>query len=232
MTLRQLLGGAVAASSILLLAANAQAQAPLAPGGAAVAPPTIAGVPAGSVLQAQQSSPFFAINGGQTISGNLLSAVFANSGGTLDFYYQVTTNADNNSNIGAFSITSFVGSTTDVAQTIADVDSGGPFTTGTVLSTLITRESTGEGLTFVFQNSIGASTSSYTQVVNTSATNFTLGGQAAILGSGVAQSLSTFVIAAVPPSPQAPEPNSLALAATGLIGAMGMVGIRRRRSSK
>ena len=33
-------------------------------------------------------------------------------------------------------------------------------------------------------------------------------------------------------APVAPEPGSLALVATGLMGAMGMVGVRRRRSAK
>ena len=231
MTVRNLLSGAVlAAASTLLFVGGAQAQTLLPPGGTVLPPPTISGLTAGSSLLSQLSSAFNQNNGGQIISGTLLSSVYRNSSNTLDFFYQIVTNSTSNSNIGAFSVTSFVGTTTSVAQTADDIDGAGPFVTGAVSSPLIRREGTGEGLTF-FLDGVPTSSSSYTQFVRTSATNFTINGQAAVLGNGVSANLNTNVIAAVPPT-QAPEPGSLVLAATGLMGAMGMVGVRRRRSAK
>lgn len=235
MTVRHLLGGvAFAATSLLFVAGGASAQTPLAPGTFVPAPTDpVASLTAGSTLLSQLTSGFNITNPGttpQTISGNLLSSVYRNTGGTLDFFYQITTNGASNSNIGAFSVTSFAGTTTSVAQTTADIDAGGPFVAGAVASSFISRENTGEGLTFNFLSGIGTNSSSYAQFVRTSATNFTTQGQAAVLGSGVSANLNSNVIAATPPS-QAPEPGSLALAATGLMGAMGMV-IRRRRSAK
>src|SRR5271165_5384642 len=82
-------------------------------GGAAVGVPLTSAAP--GTLLAFLDSPFSFSTTAGTTSGDLLSAVYRNSSGTLDFYYQVSDNASSATALSRESDTSFTGFMTALA---------------------------------------------------------------------------------------------------------------------
>jgi len=190
------------------------AKATLLPPGAVVVPGDSTGAPSGTLL-ALISAPFTATLGLE--SGTIVSAVFREAGGTLDFYYQVT----NNATCGVPTCDSLSRETdTNVSGFVADVSfrtdgsslPGGAFVNGTVTPATADRDSVGDvvGFTFnppVFQ--IVPGTVSNVLVIKTNATNFAAGA-ASVIDGGVT-TVEAF-------EPVVPEPASLLLVGGGLLG--------------
>ena len=149
---------------------------------------------------------------GGTTSGELRSAVFMNTTGTLDFYYQVMNNAGSSTAIARESDANFSGFTTWTGFRL-DGGSlpGGIFTNGTVSPFTADRDISGIVVGFNFGplpgNRVLAGTTSNVLVISTDATLFTVG-NASIIDGGTA------TVAAF--QPQIPEPGSIALVCGGL----------------
>jgi hypothetical protein len=207
--------------------------AALAPG-AFVLPGDCTGSPAGTLL-ASLTAPFTSTLG--LDSGTIVSAVFEESGGTLDFYYQVNLSATS-TNCGAVgqpscdplgreTDTLFTGFTTSVATRSDGASlSGGIFVNGTAIPVSADRNSTGDVVGFSFtppccSSEIQPGTSSLVLVIATDATNFTAGNASVIDGG------TTTVAAFEPVSPTpTPEPSSLLLLWSGLL--VGGAATRRK----
>jgi hypothetical protein len=175
---------------------------------------------------------FVAANSGPVATGSFhgtaITAVFRGpasiicpAGNCLDFYYQVQTvntfpNSDGPNRESFFDFTGFV---TDVYQIANGSAIGGGWVNGTVASTTTDRSLTGATIGANYTNSIfSPGLSSLTFVIRTNATAFTAGNFGVI--DGGASQIAAFSPTAVP------EPSTVALLATGLIG---MVGYTRRR---
>lgn len=151
--------------------------------------------PFGTLL-ASLSAPFTTATG--TTSGTLVSAVYREAGGTLDFYYQVINNPTS-TNCGTagkptcnplsrVTDTDFSTWITQLAFRTNGSASGGPFVNGTVPPLSADRNSpTGNVIGFSFyppdSSKIGPGTTSNVVIISTNATNFTAGNAAVIDGS-------------------------------------------------
>ncbi len=213
----------LAAVAVMAVASTANATL-LAPGGSvgdgtAQSPGTLSvfGDALGTPL-AQVSTPVAT----PTYSGTLTSAVFTNPGGTLDFLYQFSNDANSSDGIERLTMTSFTGFTTDVGYR---TDAVAPFAAGAQQPLLATRSANGSVVGFEFTSSnqpgpylISPGEASRTIVIRTNATQHFVGNTAII--DGFAANAPSFA-----PS-EIPEPASLATLATVALGAM----MRRRRS--
>ena len=155
-------------------------------------------------------------------SGTLVSAVFREAGGTLDFYYQVTNNATA-PNCGApgqqacdsltrETDTSFLGFETSVGfRTDGATLPGGVFVNGTSVPVTADRNAVGNVVGFLFipptASAIQPGQSSAVLVISTNATNFTAG-NASVIDGGVT------TVASFEPVPEA---TSLLLVGPGLL---------------
>jgi hypothetical protein len=193
-------------------------------------PPTLIAILGGTLVDSL-TSPFNETFNGQTITGNVVSAVFQNGtpedgvfGGTAyDFYYQINFTGGNSAITGV-NPASFFGFRTSVGQ-IGDGDGvDGLFINGSQTAAQARRTIGGAGMDFDFLGFVPG-TSSFTLVVRTNSDVFTRLGSIGILGSGVAASVTT--IAPVPLTVNAPEPGALALLAVGMAG---FVALRRRNA--
>jgi len=176
-----------------------------------------------------------------TTSGSLLSAVYRNSSGTLDFYYQVNNclqagltcpgGVNSATSIARESDTSFAGFLTFVGFRIDGSSLAGTAfrTNGSDVMPQTADRSSGTGTTVGFNfnpadiQKIGPGMSSDVLIISTNAVNFTAGNADVIDGG-------TQTVASYQPTAAAPEPSSMALLGLGLL-AIGGIGrkIKARR---
>jgi hypothetical protein len=191
-----------------------------------VTPGDCTGTSAGTLL-ATVSAPFTSTTG--VDSGTIVSAVFREAGGTLDFYFQITLNATA-TNCGAVgqpgcdpvlreTDISFAGFMTWVAvRTDGASLPGGAFLNGTTSPVSADRNSVGNIVGFSFNPPSSAELqpgeTSLVLVIGTNATNFTLGNASVIDGG-------TTTVSALAPaggSSPTPEPGTLLLLGSGMVG--------------
>ena len=175
-------------------------------------------VPTGTApgtLVASLSSPFTSTLG--TTAGTIVSAVYRESGGTLDFYYQVTNNttAPNCGTAGKpmcdpisrETDTNFMAFITALGFRTDGASLGGsdPFVNGTVPPVTGDRNSVGDVIGFSFNPpdtaKIQPGQISNVLVISTNATNFTTG-NASVIDGGVT------TVASFEPASAVPEPAS------------------------
>jgi PEP-CTERM motif-containing protein len=182
------------------------------------------GTPAGTLL-ASLSAPFVSTLG--TDSGTAVSAVFRESGGTLDFYYQVNNNltATNCGHAGQqgcdplsrVTATNFFGFLTSTGFRVDGATlAGSLFANGTVTPVTADRNIVGDVVGFNFNPPDAAKIlpglTSNVLVISTNATAFAAGNVSIIDGG------TTTVASFQPARSTVPEPTSLLLVIGGLIG--------------
>ena len=194
--------------------------------GDTVVPGLVASGTATGTLLASVSVPYTAALGSP--AGTLYSAVYRESGGTLDFYYQVT-NLDTSKCGGAGQIAcdpiaretdvSFTGFLTSLGFRLDGGTFGGPFVAGTVTPVTGDRNSVGDVVGFSFNppdsRKIQPGQVSSVLIISTNATNFTTGNSSIIDGGTI--TLGTFQ-----PTSAVPEPTSFFLLSGGLLALLGV----------
>jgi len=199
----------------------------LAIGGTNVGAPTTVAAFFGGTLVASNSGPV----GTATFTGTAITAVYQSNagsggpcnatGGCLDFYYQIQTVAGGTDGPNRESFFNFGTFITDVFQVSTNAGLLAGFVNGTINATSSDRSATGVTVGANYANSIFTpGTSSLIYVIRTNATLFTAG-VFGVIDGGVSQ-INSFSPTAVP------EPSTVALLATGLIG---LVGYTRRRKN-
>jgi len=216
--------GLTAGIALLSLASAGYAQTSLTDGGGTVTTPTVTILPTGDVLIAQMLSGYSFI-GTQTIAGNVASAVYSNTLGGEDFFYQFTVNNTSTAPATAFSASDFTGFTVAVGQSNSTTGMSSDFSEGGTLSTLAQLNS--GTVTFNFNAGgngiVGIGGQSGTLLVRTNAHSFGVNNGSVI--GGAAANAAIFAANSIP----TPEPGVLALIVPGLLGIGGM--IRRRKSA-
>jgi hypothetical protein len=189
---------------------------PITPGNSGT-PDVFTGQSTGTLL-ATLASPFSIAN----TQGTLVSAVYLEAGGTLDFYYQinVTTATDYinfNNDYG------FTGSTTDVGyRTDGASLGGGEFVNGVNIPNSVFRATDRVAFGFPFDAS-PANQSSTVLEIQTNAVSFT--SAIALVSNSTVQSSNLATFGAV----AAPEPVSMVLAGAGLLAIAQFRRLRNRR---
>ena len=172
-------------------------------------------------LLATLVAPYSFLTTAGTTSGSLLSAVYLNPTGTLDFYYQVANSAGSATSIARETDTSFAGWVTQVGFR---VDALAIFAAGTVAPITADKNGNGTVVGFQFNPPDGAKilpgTTSNTLVISTLATAF-VAGNAAVIDGG------TQTVAAFQPALGVPEPATFGMIGAGLLALAGIRRIRR-----
>lgn len=197
--------------------------------------------PFGDTLIQELSSPIFGTNTLNVISGMVASAVFQSPDGFLDFAYQFRFDSATNVVLDAISLSSFKNiSGLLVAQTDEDIDgtglpasaAGGAiqnfFSTATPtgsFSSASRANVNGDAINATFLTGITGKEWSYTFLVRTLATGYSIGGSASVQGGGIS-AFTPAQGALIPLAASAPEPATLALIALGGLA----VALGRRRS--
>jgi hypothetical protein len=204
---------------------------PAANPGDTVLPCDASASPTGTLL-ASLSAPYTSTLG--TSSGTLISAVYREAGGTLDFYYQVVT-LNHSTNCGPGSTnpgtacdpisretdTNFAFGQLWQTQLAFRTNGSGPFTPGTIQPQTADRNvSPGDVIGFTFNAAptptpIPPGATSFVLIISTDATNFTTG-NASVIDGGVT------TVAAFQPTSATPEPASFALLGLGLVALGGL----------
>jgi hypothetical protein len=209
-SLRVFSWGFVAAATVICALAPIAHAALLLPGADVL--PTAIPTPSGLTLLATETVPFSFASASGTTAGTVISAVYRNGGGTLDFFYQISTSPTSTDPIADESDVDFAGYVTDVNY--LTTPAGGPFVTGTQAPVDVDRNAGGDVVNFFFAppsaNQIAPGESSNVFVIATNATNFTAGNVSVI--GGAAGTVPSFE-----PQP-IPEPASLGLIALGGFG--------------
>jgi hypothetical protein len=148
------------------------------PLGSTCAPDNFTGDSAGTFLASQTSS--FQFPG--TFSGTYSSAVYMNSGGTLDFYFQASIDSGS-ANITPVTLGDFTGTPADMGyRTDGSAIGGGPFVDGSQIPSDVTRATNGGSVAWGFAgpsavNMLSAGTTSMVLEVKTKATDYSPGGE-------------------------------------------------------
>lgn len=223
--------GLIALSSAMAIAAAAPASATvLLPGQSGIAFSALDTTTRGTQLASIQTGT----TGATTYTGFLRSAVYQNTLGTLDFYYQVAISTiDFGDEVFNLTASNFLGYSVDALVDGTDFDGAGFFTAannpnlqGSAGSTTTaSRNGSGSVIRADFgDNGLeAAGQTSATYIFRTNATNYNLGGTFTTQDGSVAQRANF-----APTAGAVPEPAAWAMMILG----MGMIGAALRRRIK
>lgn len=214
------LTGALLLLSAMLLGSAAANASPLLPGQNGQTPDLLT-TSAGTLL-ASSTSALTTVS----YTASVTSAVYRNSNGTLDFYYQVTNTSSGslNDTLGRLTGGSFTGFNTDVFYRTDGASLGNGFVNGTNPPSSADRDANGQTVGFSFSepanNLIAPGQSSFVLVIRTNATMFSQG------TTGVIDRTAGTVLTYQPAS--VPEPASMLLLGTGIAGLAARLRKRRK----
>jgi hypothetical protein len=177
------------------------------------------------MLLATLFAPFSFSFAGVTSGGDIVSAVFRNPSGTLDFYYQVTDNANSAQALSRESDSSFASFATDVALRLdGGLLPGGIFVNGLVFPATADRDASGAVVGFNFGSLVLPGITSEVLVISTLATNFNVGNAEVFGQIGGNATVASFA--------PVPEPASFLLVGGSLLAFAGISCLLRRRRSQ
>lgn len=224
---------AVAGLSILGGAANAQFTAlPAGTSNPGVAVNDLGVFAPGAFVQSNVTAFTFSATTGASITGNLYQAVFSNGSG-LDFAYQLelTAGSPAGQTLNGFTVSSFTGFTTSVAETTSDIDAGvgaAFFSSSSNTFVNATRPGGGSAISGFLDVEVPVGQRSSIFLVRTNGAIVSPTGSAGIFGNGVTANTAATVLAPASVIVNAPEPGSIALLGVGFAGMVGMVARRRK----
>jgi hypothetical protein len=199
---------------------------PVAAGGSIIPSPLVPGYDAGTLL-ADETEPFSYTTTAGTNSGTITSAVFMETGGTLDFYYQVWNSSASATALQRETDVNFGPTSVSLAYSIDSSNLDGVFVDGTVAPVSGDLNATGTVVGFSFFPPIipGIAPGTTTNVLVVSTTATTYGnGNANVIDGGVD------TVAAYQPGSPVPEPMSMFLFGGGLLALGGFSRLRKRLS--